>query len=169
MKVTTRLSLGLTSFALVVTTFGFTAAVGAEGVPAERPQTVEALVGEVLQQHPELEFYRAEVAAARAGRKAAGQWRNPELSAEVGNKRVWDRADNRVLGDGVAWSVSLAQPIEFPGRIGLRKAIANRQIELAELGLAQFQSLLAGRVRSLALETFAAQQRLGAAREVATR
>lgn len=132
--------------------------------------TVEAMIGEILKTHPELEFYRAEISAARAGRKVAGRWRNPELTAELGSKRVWDRTgDEAVLGDGLAWSVSLAQPIEFPGRAGLRKAIADRELELAELGLAQFESVLAARARALALETFSAQQRLEAAREVSRR
>jgi cobalt-zinc-cadmium efflux system outer membrane protein len=65
--------------------------------------------------------------------------------------------------------VALAQPLEWPGRIGLRKAIANRDVELAELGLARFRVALAGRVRSLAYGLFAAQQKAEAAHEVAAR
>jgi cobalt-zinc-cadmium efflux system outer membrane protein len=69
----------------------------------------------------------------------------------------------------VAWSVSVAQPFEWPGRLGLRKAIANRDVELAELGLQRFKSALAGRVRVLAYGLFAAQEKALAAREVAER
>jgi cobalt-zinc-cadmium efflux system outer membrane protein len=69
----------------------------------------------------------------------------------------------------VAWSVSLVQPFEWPGRIGLRKAIANRDVELAELGLERFRVALASRVRVLAYGLFGAQQKAGAAREVAER
>jgi cobalt-zinc-cadmium efflux system outer membrane protein len=105
--------------------------------------SIQALVTEVLQKNPELEFYHAEIAAARAGRKAAGKWKDPEITAELGSKRAWERHGGGVLGDGPAWSVSVSQTIEFPGRIALRKAIANQQIELAELGLAQFRAALA--------------------------
>jgi cobalt-zinc-cadmium efflux system outer membrane protein len=71
--------------------------------------------------------------------------------------------------EGVAWSVSVVQPFEWPGRLGLRKAIANRDIELAELGYARFKIALAGRVRTLAYGLFAAQEKAAAAGEVAER
>ena len=71
--------------------------------------------------------------------------------------------------EGVAWSVSVVQPFEWPGRIGLRKAIANRDVELAELGFARFKLALAGRVRALAYGLFAAQEKASAAGEVADR
>lgn len=69
----------------------------------------------------------------------------------------------------MAWSVALRQPIEWPGRLGLRKAIANRDIELAELGLAQFRATLAGKVRSTAHDLSLAQQRVAASQPVANR
>ncbi len=136
-----------------------------------RPQAVplEALVEEVQRGHPELAFYRAEVAAARAGRRIARQWENPELSAEIGSKRVWERGGGSNLGDGAAWSVAVAQPFEWPGRIALRKAIANQQIEMAELGLAQFQAALANRARTLGRAALAAQEQASAAEEVTAR
>jgi len=127
--------------------------------------TTDAVVVQVVERNPELDFYRAEIAAARAGRRISGQWNNPALSAELGNKRVWDHG-GATLGDGVAWSVSVAQTFEFPGRIALRKAIANRQVELAEVGLAHFQASLAARARGKALAALAAQQQTEAAEEV---
>jgi cobalt-zinc-cadmium efflux system outer membrane protein len=69
----------------------------------------------------------------------------------------------------VAWSVSVAQPFEYPGRLALRKAIANRQIELAQIGYQQFQAALAARVRILGFGLMIAQERAEAAREVAER
>jgi len=130
--------------------------------------SVNAVVDEVVRKNLELDFYRAEIAAARAGRRTAAQWNNPELSADLGSKRVWERGGG-TLGDGVAWSVSVAQAFEYPGRIALRKAIANQQVELAELGLAHFQATLAARARARAHEALAAQQRLDATDEVARR
>src|SRR5436190_5160808 len=109
--------------------------------------SIEALVAEALEKNPELRFYEAEISAARATAKFSGKLPPPEMEASVGHKSV---RDSGVSGEGVAWSVALRQPIEWPGRLGLRKAIANRDIELAELGLRQFRAALAGKVRSAA-------------------
>jgi len=61
------------------------------------------------------------------------------------------------------------QTFEWPGRIPLRKAIANRQIRLADLGNEQFRAALGARARGLALSVYAAQEKAAAAREVAGR
>ena len=134
--------------------------------PATPSLSLDALVSEALEKNPELKFYEAELAAAKAGRKTAGTFANPEVSGGVGQKTV---RGGGVNAEGVAWSVSVVQPFEWPGRIGLRKAIANRDIELAELGYARFKIALAGRVRALAYGLFAAQEKAAAAGEVADR
>jgi cobalt-zinc-cadmium efflux system outer membrane protein len=128
--------------------------------------TLDALVAEALEKNPELKFYDAEIAAAKAGRRTAGLLGNPELSGGVGQKRV---TGGGLSDEGVAWSVSVLQPFEWPGRIGLRKAIANHDIELAQLGYERFTIALAGRVRTLAYGLFAAQEKSAAATEVAER
>jgi cobalt-zinc-cadmium efflux system outer membrane protein len=125
--------------------------------------SLDVLVSDVLTHNPELNFYQAEIAAAKGERRTAGTLTNPEVSASLGNKRVSG------IGDGVAWSVSAQQTIEWPGRVPLRKAIANQQIKLAELGLAQFKAALAARTRALAVTLFAAQEKAVATREVADR
>ena len=128
--------------------------------------TLDAVVADALEKNPELKFYEAEIAAAKGGRKTAGLPGNPEVNGGVGEKSV------RGVGlsaEGVAWSVSVVQPFEWPGRLGLRKAIANRDINLAELGYERFKVALVGRVRSLAFGLFAAQEKASAAREVADR
>ena len=128
--------------------------------------SIDALVFEALAKNLELKFYEAEIIAAKAGRKTAGLLPNPEVSSNVGQKTVRDAG---LRSEGVAWSVSVVQPFEWPGRIGLRKAIANHDIELAELGYARFKLVLAGRVRTLAYGLFAAQEKAAAASEVAAR
>jgi outer membrane protein, heavy metal efflux system len=128
--------------------------------------TIDALVMEALEKNPELRFYDAEIAVARAGRKTSALIGNPELSATIGQKTV--RAGGLNV-EGVAWSVSVLQPFEWPGRLGLRKAIANHDLKLAELGRAQFRLALAGRVRLLAYGWLAAQEKAVAADEVAAR
>jgi outer membrane protein, heavy metal efflux system len=130
--------------------------------------SLDSLVAQALRENPELQFYRAELTAAKAARKAAGLMPNPELSGLVGQKHSRD-VNTGLSAEGVAWSVSLMQPFEWPGRIGLRKAIANRDVELAELGLERFKVALGSRVRVLAYGLFAAQQKAVAAREVAER
>ena len=128
--------------------------------------TLDALVAEALEKNPELKFYEAEIAAAKGGRKTAGAWANPELSGGVGQKRV---TGGGLSAEGVAWSASIVQPFEWPGRIGLRKAIANRDIELATLGYERFKLALTARVRTLGYGLFAAQEKAAASGEVAER
>lgn len=135
---------------------------------AAEPISLDALVADTVARNPELKFYEAEIAAARGGRVTAGQWDNPELSTEFGHKSV--RAPGGPhLGDGPIWAVSVSQRLEFPGRLSLRKALADRQIDLAELGLAQFRTALTMRARSLGYRLIAARQRAAAAAEVAKR
>ncbi|MEO6754031.1 MAG: TolC family protein [Chthoniobacteraceae bacterium] len=134
-------------------------------VMAVESTSLDVLVAETVAKNPELKFYEAEIAAAKGGRMTAGEWANPELSGELGIKRVHDLAGNKI-GDGPVWSVSLSQTFEFPGRINLRKAIANRQVALAQLGLEQFRAALAMRARTLGYQLLAAQQRAEATREV---
>jgi cobalt-zinc-cadmium efflux system outer membrane protein len=69
----------------------------------------------------------------------------------------------------LAWSVSVSQSFEYPGRLALRKAIANRQVELAEVGYAQFRAALAAKVKTLGYSLLIAQQRAEAAQNVAAR
>lgn len=128
--------------------------------------SLDALVAEALEKNPERKFYETELTAAKAARKTAGRLSNPEISSDVGQKRVTGGGSS---DEGVAWSVSVMQPFEWPGRLGLRKSIANRDIELAELGYARFQVALAGRIRTLAYGLFAAQEKATAAAEVAGR
>ena len=128
--------------------------------------TLDAVVADVLEHNPELNFYSAEIAAAKGQARTAATWANPDLSTTIGGKRV---TGDGLASEGVAWSVSVRQTFEWPGRIPLRKAIANEQIQLAELGLAQFKVAVAARARSVAYGLFAAQQKAAAAREVADR
>ncbi len=157
-------------FWLVMCGLGAVDATGAQGTDAPASTlTLDAVVEAVVRKNPEIGFYQAQIEAAKAGHHTAKQWSNPELSADLGSKRVWERGGGSTLGDGAAWSVSLAQAFEYPGRIALRKAIANRQVELAQLGLAQFQAALAARARAKAQMALAAQQKQEALHEVAQR
>ncbi len=128
---------------------------------------VETLVSKVVARNPEIAFYEAEVNAAKAGRSVAGKPGNPELNLNIGPMR--SSGGGNATAEGFAYSASLAQPVEWPGRLGLRKAIANRDIELAELGLARFRMYLGARVRVLAYVLTTQQDVANAADEVAER
>ena len=49
-------------------------------------ETPQALVKQALQRNPELNFFVAEIAAAKGAVRTAGTVRNPELSTELGYK-----------------------------------------------------------------------------------
>lgn len=128
--------------------------------------SIAELVSKTLAANPEIRFYEAEIAAAKAGRSTAGRLSNPELSLDIGQKRV---RSGDARAEGLAYAVVLAQPIEWPGRLGLRKAIANRDIALAELGLERFRAFLAAQVKVLGYALAAQQENAAVAAEVAER
>lgn len=130
--------------------------------------TVGELVRQASEKNPELNFYRAEIAAANGSLKTAGAILNPELSTQAGYKNVHDKAD-AFIGEGTVFNISVTQSFEYPGRIALRKAIANRDIKLAELGLEQFRLSLIARVRMAAYQAVAAEEASVAANKVAGR
>jgi cobalt-zinc-cadmium efflux system outer membrane protein len=144
-------------------------ALAARGEPGGTNEiSVEMLVQEALAKNPELNFYKAEIAAAKGERRNAGTLANPEVSSQVGAKHGKD-AQTGLTGEGLAWSVSVLQTFEYPGRLALRKAIANRQIELAGLGYEQFKASLVAKTRAAGFAAFEAQAKAEAAQEVADR
>ena len=100
--------------------------------------SLSTLVGEITAKNPERQFYQEEIAAAKAGARISSRLSDPELSFDIGQKRLKDSSGAKI-GDGAVWSVSVTQTFEWPGRLSLRKAIANRQVELAELGVARLR------------------------------
>lgn len=133
-----------------------------------RAETLQALVNQALQRNPELNFFVAEIAAAKGAVRTAGTIRNPELSTEGGYKNSRDNSAG-TRGDGAIVALSLSQTFEYPGRTALRKAIANHDLGLAELHLQQFRLTLAARVRSLSYAMSSAHERTTAVHEVASR
>jgi outer membrane protein, heavy metal efflux system len=135
---------------------------------AQEPLSPEALVREALARNPELNYYRAEIAAAKGERSTAGKIANPEFSSQLGAKHAEDPKSGATR-TGLAASISISQTVEYPGRLALRKAIANRQIDLAGLGYAQFRATLAAQTRAVAFTIFLAGEKAAAAKEVADR
>ena len=137
-------------------------------LPAAATPSVESLVTEVLGQNLELQFYDAEITAARAALTTSAQLPQPEVSGSIGRKRTTELT-GILAGEGTAWSAGVSQTFEWPGRLGLRKAIANRDLLLAGLGRARFTNALAGKARSLAYGVSASAERRRVAGEVADR
>src|SRR5262249_43025869 len=136
--------------------------------PTSLAETPEALVKQALQRNPELNFFVEEIAAAKGGVRTARTVRNPELNSEIGYKNSRENLGG-ASGDGAIVALSLSQTVEYPGRIALRKAIANHDLVLAELHLQQFRLALAARVRSLAYAMIGAHERTKAVQVIASR
>lgn len=137
-------------------------------VSGTEPVSVNSLVLKALATHPELRYYEAQIDVAQGGKTKAGEIKNPDLMVGVGVWHLRDLATTQV-SDGPTWAVQLTQTFDWPGRLSLRKAIAQKDIELARLGFAQFRAALAGRVRTISWKLLAAQEQTRAAEEVAKR
>jgi cobalt-zinc-cadmium efflux system outer membrane protein len=135
---------------------------------AAGPRSIASLIEEAYQKNPNVHFYEQEIAAARGDRRIAGTWPNPDLSGQIGGK-IYNSLGGKYLGTGPVWTVSLTQTFEFPGRVTLRKAIADKQIALARIGLEQFRLSLRNQIEMLCYRLLAAQDRAAVAREVAQR
>ncbi|MDE1171746.1 MAG: TolC family protein [Verrucomicrobium sp.] len=129
--------------------------------------TIDQLAARGMAANAELRSFEAEVAAAKGKRTQAGLWKNPEFTGEYGSRRVTGDGGN--LAEGFTRSVTVTQTFEFPGKGSLRKAIADKDVELADLGLRQFRSSLAGQIRSLAYQYLAASAEADAAEEIRER
>jgi outer membrane protein, heavy metal efflux system len=128
----------------------------------------EELVREALTRNPEVRFYEMEIEAARGGRVQSAEYANPNLQMEAGAMRVRDLG-GETLGDGLVWRSTLTQVVDFPGRMALRKALADRDILLAELGLEQFKHQLANEVLARAGDVHLLRRKEAAARAVRER
>jgi cobalt-zinc-cadmium efflux system outer membrane protein len=137
---------------------------------AETPVEVapEALVSEALEANAELGFYQAQLEGAKAATRLAGRLDLPKAELQVGQIRS-KNLDHSMAGEGAMWMASVRQSIEWPGRLGLRKAIANQDVAVAPLGLEAFRRELSGKVREHAFGLASAEEKSRVARAVADR
>ena len=136
--------------------------------PASYPLPIEELVTEAINNNLELRSYEAELGVARGERRQAGMWKNPEFEGNYAYRRVSD-AQELLTGEGVSRGLAIVQTFEFPGKGSLRKAIANQNIRLAELGVQQFRQALAGQVRSLGIQWIVVRANAEATAELSER
>ncbi len=136
--------------------------------PPPAPVDVAELVRQAIESNPERQVYVAALAAERESGSAASSNPDPVLSLEVGRKRLRD-AGGAFLDEGQVWTASLSQTFEWPERLRLRRAIADRQVEAAKLGLGRFEQALEAKAVVLAYRLSRAQVRAQACEEVAER
>lgn len=127
--------------------------------------TINDLLAQARSDNPQLQMLDAEIAAAKGERTQAGAWRNPELTGSMGRKDVRD-SENVLQGAGIEFAVSLSQTFDFPGKASLRKALAERNVELAGIGRDMFVRSLTTRIRGLAADLLACESQARAAAQV---
>ena len=140
----------------------------AEEATPPAPVDVIELVRQAIESNPERQAYVAALAAERESGASASSNPDPVLSLEVGRKRLRD-AGGAFLDEGQVWTASLSQTFEWPERLRLRRAIADRQVEAAKLGLGRFEQALEAKATVLAYRLSRAQVRAQACEEVAER
>jgi outer membrane protein, heavy metal efflux system len=122
---------------MVVATLGWSAEPTA-------PLTLDAAIAEALQKNPELRALGADVASARGEVTTANTWDNPELLVQPGVRDTKNGGQSTTEFHGV---FELKQTIEFPGKRRLRRALAEKNVEVRQLALDAFRTQLAIVVR----------------------
>jgi cobalt-zinc-cadmium efflux system outer membrane protein len=120
-----------------------------------RAETLEQITAEALRNNPELRVLEQSIAAAKGGVTSARTFSNPELSFAPGVRRVHegDNRENKFHGE-----ISLSQLFKFPGKRALEVAIAQHNVELAELAREAFRFQVAAKVRRAYYDCVAAQK-----------
>ena len=107
--------------------------------------TISELVSKTLAANPEIRFYEAEIAAAKAGRITAGRFSNPELNLDVGQKRV-STGDARA--EGLAYSAALASPSSGQGDLACARRSPIATSRSQSLDWNRFRAFLASQRKS---------------------
>ena len=115
-----------------------------------REVTVEALVAEAIQNHPELQAARLEIEAGAARVQQAGLRPNPVL--ELGGQKALG-PDNNV-------SVGVSLPLDLNGRKEGRVGVAERERDVRRAQLADRERRLRAEIRAKAGEVLAARRNL---------
>jgi cobalt-zinc-cadmium efflux system outer membrane protein len=114
------------------------------GCGAACAETLEQLTAEALRNNPELRAFEQSVAAAKGGVRSARTLQNPELTVDPGVRRIQEGGKNADVFHG---EFALSQLFKFPGKRALEIAIAQRNVDLAEIALEGFRFQLAAKVR----------------------
>jgi len=123
-------------------------------------ETLEQITSEALRNNPELRAFEESVAAAKGGVRTARTLQNPEVTVDPGIRRVQEAGRNADLFHA---EFALSQLFKFPGKRALEIAIAQRNVDLADIALEGFRFQLAAKVRRAFYDGLAAEK-IGQAR-----
>lgn len=124
--------------------------------PLAREITIDALVAEALQNHPELEGLRLEVDATGARVQQAGLRPNPMV----------DLGGQKALGPDNNVSVGVTLPLDLNGRREERVGVAERERDVRRAQLAERERRLRAEIRMKAGDVLAARRNLATTNEL---
>ncbi|VVM04313.1 TolC family protein [Methylacidimicrobium tartarophylax] len=150
-----------------VLSFLLVAAAGGSALAADPQSALDALVAEALARNPEIAYYEGAIGAAKGQVVQARILPYPQIEGFAG---PWYSTPTRG-GTAHGWMQEYAiyQPVFFPGKMSLAKAIAEKDVRVAELGLQQFRLSLAMQVRTLAYRLGVATANARIAHEISER
>ncbi len=128
------------------------------GAPTGEKLTLLAAIAEAVAQSPALRVIEADIDAARGEVQTAGIRPNPELTFAPGIKRVREGADSHHEFKG---TLELSRTFLFPGKRELLVSIAERNVELRQLGIEGLRFQLTAAVRKAFNELLVAQSIAG--------
>ncbi len=106
-----------------------------------------------LQQNPQLVFAQQEIAAAQGQYSVASALPPAEIFSRIGEI-------NFAFSEQDEIEIGLSQSFEFPGKRGNRKAFANAGVQIAELQLRRFRTLLVAEIKKRYFENLLANENL---------
>jgi cobalt-zinc-cadmium efflux system outer membrane protein len=115
-------------------------------------EDLDSLIKNALAQNPEIRLLERQIQLLQATKSGAAQPPPRELSLTAGFKSAPD-------DEGMAWAASISHTFDWSGRPALRRALADQDVALAELGLAAFKAEIAGTLRDLAAQVVLGQIR----------
>lgn len=113
-------------------------------VSAAGAETLPEVTAEALRRNPELKVFEQSIAAAKGGVRTARTYPNPEVTVEPGVRQTQDAGNSLTEFRG---GFALSQLFKFPGKRALEIAIAQRNVELAEIAREGFRFQVTAKVR----------------------
>ncbi|MFN8390486.1 MAG: TolC family protein [Bdellovibrionota bacterium] len=116
-----------------------------------------AFIAEAMQNNPEIIALEQAVEGAKGEIRIARKWENPELSVLPAWKRTPSTRDESG-SSAFQGTLELGQLIEYPGKRVLRRAIAEKEVAMAETALSGFRFQLAAKVEKSIYEVVLAKE-----------
>ncbi len=121
-----------------------------------RSYTLNDLMNIAVQNNPSVAVFKANLAVARGVLVSAGAYPNPELGFMKGKGEALDGSDS-----GNEYSISIGQPIEWPGKRSFRKKAAAAALEAKQYDSESFMLELRYKVKAAFYELLFNRKRLG--------